>query len=375
MQVWRGALLALALALVPAGVAWADDGVSEVAFKLPNRAAVDTLNHMGADLAENVTPGPDGSVYVEAIVTPEQQAEYAALGYQPIETVADESTWKQATDAANAADKAQADAFANLRAGKTVANARAKSLAAADTVNVGRADYFQNYAGRFISIEAHTSDGGVTANGGYSGPAMTAAWLDGSGTSMGSGTLTAFVDDSVYLYHRMLFRVGAVGDGGTMPATVRVASADGGVDTLPVKEWTSTNGKTSPVGFIDNFNTNYVDPQQAYQRISDLAAQYPDLAQIYDLPYKTNGYQRKSQAIVGTVAPYNPNLGSQSSAGTVSKQRDRSRHRQGGRGHLSPLRPGRRQQPVDRHRRSAGRGESAAGRVRDRQRHHRQPGD
>ena len=324
MQPWMcartGAVLAVTLALgcAGAGVARADDGVSEVEFKLPDRAAVDTLNTMGADLAENVTPGPDGSVYVEAIVTPDQKAEYAALGYQPIQTVADESTWKQVTDEANAADRAQADAFANLRAGRTVANAGSRSLAATDTVNVGRADYFQNYAGRFISIEAHTSAGGVTANGGYTGPALTAAWLDGSGTTMGSGTLSAFVDDSVYLYHRMLFRVGAVGDGGTMPATVRVASANGGIDTLPVKEWTSTNGTSSPTGFISDFNSNYVDPQQAYQRIRDLAAQYPNLAQIYDLPYKTNGYQRKSQAIVGTVAPYNPNLGSQSSAGTVS---------------------------------------------------------
>ena len=127
--------------------------------------------------------------------------------------MADEATWKQATDEANAADKAQADAFANLRAGKAVANALRKSLAATDTVKLGRADYFQNYAGRFISIEAHSSDGGVTANGGYTGPALTAAWLDGSGATLGSGTLSAFVDDSVYLYHRMLFRVGAVGDG------------------------------------------------------------------------------------------------------------------------------------------------------------------
>jgi hypothetical protein len=319
----RGVLvgvLTLVLSAAAVAPALADDGVSEVQFKLPNRAAVDTLNTMGADLAENVTPGPDGSVYVEAIVTPDQKAQYAALGFQPIRTVADESTWKQATDAADAADRAQADAFRNLRAGKAVANARSKSLAASasDTVNVGRADYFQNYAGRFISIEAHTSDGGVDDRGRYAGPAMTAEWLDGSGASQGSGTLSAFVDDGVYLYHRMLFRVGAVGDGGTMPPTVRVASADGGVDTLAVKQWTSTDGTSSPVGFIDDFNDNYVDPQQAYQRISDLAAQYPNIAQVYDLPNKTNGYQRKSQAIVGTATPYDPRLDSQSSAGTVS---------------------------------------------------------
>src|SRR5262249_7142545 len=32
----------------------------------------------------------------------------------------------------------------------------------------------------------------------------------------------------------------------------------------------------------------------------------------------TNGYQRKAQAVLGTATPYNPNLGSQSSAGSIA---------------------------------------------------------
>jgi hypothetical protein len=323
MRPWMGArsracLGVLALAFVAApGIARADDGVTEVQFKLPNRAAVDTLNNMGADLMENVVPGEDGSVYVEAIVTDEQKAQYAALGFQPIATVADEADWKKVTDEANASDQAQADALANLKAGKTVAKAKGKSLAA-DTIKVGRADYFTNYAGRYISIEAHSSDGKVTATGGYTGPALTAAWLDGAGTQIGTGNLSAFVDDAVYLYHRNIFRVGTLGDGGTMPATVRVASANGGVETLPVKEWTSPDGKGFPTTFLKDFNTDYTDPQKSYKKMADLAAEFPNISQVYDLPNKTNGYQRKSQAIVGTAAPYNPQLTSQSSAGTVA---------------------------------------------------------
>jgi hypothetical protein len=309
--------LALSAAAAPGVARAADDGVSEVQFKLPDRAAVDTLNNMGADLTESVTPGDNGSVYVDAIVTSEQKAQYTAMGYEPIQTVADEATWEAVTNEANLADKAQSDAFANLKAGKDVASAKGKN-AAPDTVNVGRADYFQNYAGRFISIEAHTTDGIATGTTRYSGPVLTAAWLDGSGTQLGSGTLTGFVDDNAYLYSRNLFRVGAVGDGGTMPATVRVASADGGVDTLPVKEWTSTNGKASPIGFVQDFNTDYTDPQKAYAKITALAAEFPNISQVYDLPNKTNGYQRKSQAIVGTATPYNPNITSLSSAGSVA---------------------------------------------------------
>src|ERR1700753_3857535 len=93
---WRHATLigsvALALGFAAAPALADDTSVSEVMFKLPNRAAVDTLNHMGADLTESVTPGPDGSVYVEAVVTDEEKAIYQAMGFEPVATVADEST-------------------------------------------------------------------------------------------------------------------------------------------------------------------------------------------------------------------------------------------------------------------------------------------
>ena len=129
MQAWRGALLALTLALGLAGVAQADDGVSEVRFKLPNRAAVDTLNHMGADLAENVTPGADGSVYVEAVVTPSRRRSTRRWAISPSRRWPTSRPGGRSPTRPTPLDAAQADAFANLKAGKTVANARSKSLA------------------------------------------------------------------------------------------------------------------------------------------------------------------------------------------------------------------------------------------------------
>ena len=114
----------------------------------------------------------------------------------------------------------------------------------------------------------------------------------------GSDTLQAFVDDGKYLYHTGLFRVT------DRPASVRVASANGGVDTLAVKDWVSKDGKGFPATFQKDFNTHYVDPQEGYKRISDLAAAYPNISHVYDLPNKTTGYQRQAQAIVGTATPY-----------------------------------------------------------------------
>ncbi len=278
---------------------------------------VDQLNEMGADLAENVVPGDGGAVYVDAVVSPQEKAEYQALGAEPVATLQDEATAQANKADRDAALAEQADSLANLKAGKGVRKARGAGLAA-DTVQAQRADYFENYAGRFLSIEGWTS-AGTNSGTRYSGPALTASWLDASGNTVGTGTLSAFVDDSVYQYHTNLFRVGNVGDGGTMPATVRVASANGGVDTIAVKQWVSQSGSGQyPNGFLKDFNTHYVDPQEAMAKIRALQAEFPNISKLIDLPNKTPGYQRLSQAIVGTTTPYNPQITSLSSAGTVA---------------------------------------------------------
>ena len=89
-----------------------------------------------------------------------------------------------------------------------------------------------------------------------------------------------------------------------MPSMVRVASANGGVDTLAVKKWVPTDSTKYPVGFLKDFNHQYIDTAEAQSRIRALAAEFPNISQIIDLPYQTNGYQRKSMAIVGTATPY-----------------------------------------------------------------------
>ena len=225
---------------------------------------------------------------------------------------------------------------------------------------------------------AHTSDGGVTANGGYSGPAMTAAWLDGSGTSMGSGTLTAFVDrrQRAASTTGCCSAVGAVGDGGTMPAASRWLSADGGVDTLPVKEWASKDGKTSPVGFIDNFNTNYVDPQRglpADQRprgaIPEPRADLRPAVQDERLPAQVAGDRGHGGAVQPERSARRAARARSRTAGPIPTPARRS---------WSPLASTARTAatPVDRHRRSTqGAANQPLGVSVDRQRHHRQPGD
>ena len=329
------ALLAVVLCAgaVPAA-ANAAEGPDLVSFIVPNQAAIDDLTKQGYDLTEYKNPQNNGSLEINVVVTDEQRAQLEAMGYRAdhvIETAADGAAAAAHADASWAK---QQTALANL----TADQAQVKAAAATDTVLACRADYFENYAGRWISIEARPSDNSpVRANN----PVMTAAWDSGPGTPLGGagqeGILQAFIDTDppdadYYLYHFNTFRVGALDDGKPMPSQVRVASANGGVDTIAVKRWTSKDGKGFPTQYVKDFTTDYVDPQQAYKKIRDLRAEFPNLADIIDLPNKTTGYQRKAQTVVGLATPY---------AGATGNL-DRAR-RPGRRAHLEGLGPGRRQ--------------------------------
>ena len=39
-----------------------------------------------------------------------------------------------------------------------------------------------------------------------------------------------------------------------------------------------------------------MDPTEVYARFGELAAEFPDIAELITLPNKTNGYQRRAQA-------------------------------------------------------------------------------
>ena len=90
-----------------------------------------------------------------------------------------------------------------------------------------------------------------------------------------------------------------------MPAYVRIAAPNGDVATLDAKKWVGNGGTTSPGGFIQDFNTHYVTPRESYAKMRDArATSSRNIATIIDLPNKTNGYQRKSQTILGKAAVY-----------------------------------------------------------------------
>ena len=113
--------------------------------------------------------------------------------------------------------------------------------------------------------------------------------------------MSRFVDSGVYMFHRNLFKVS------TRPDQIRVTSSTGGITTGKVTDWLrDVTPLTALPGYKSDFVDEYKHPQQLYARFEQIAAQNPDIAEIVRMPNKTNGYQRKAQATIGTIPPSTP---------------------------------------------------------------------
>jgi Zinc carboxypeptidase/Chitobiase/beta-hexosaminidase C-terminal domain len=309
MRPWMGALAATAaIAMLPAASALAADGdPSVIEVKLPNKAAAQHLIDIGFDLGDGLDQSNPNSVKATVVVTPEEQAQLTAMGYPTVNTIqtpadvdALRAERQKTIDAENAAKEALNNAPSS---GKT-------KKAAVGTVRAQHADYWEDAGGRWLSVEGTTTQATVTPPRTYSGPQLVASWYDASGNQIGSANLQPYLDTDVspvapYLYHVSRYRLGDASTIGTpMPAFVRIAAPNGDVAQLDVRKWVGNGAPQYAAGFQQDFMTHYVDPQESYKLMSDLAAQYPNISQVYDLPNKTPGYQRHSQAILGLKTPY-----------------------------------------------------------------------
>ena len=165
---------------------------------------------------------------------------------------------------------------------------------------------FENYAGRFLSVEAKTRLATVLPQGGvYTGPTLVLAWNRGGATPVDSDPRTMNVNIDVdttpdtYIEHRILVRIGDAGT--TTPASptmIRIGSSTGEAKNAAVEPW--LDGGLPPMAstFQTGFHTRYMDPTEVYARFDELAEEFPNLAEMITLPNKTNGYQRRAQALM-----------------------------------------------------------------------------
>jgi hypothetical protein len=179
-----------------------------------------------------------------------------------------------------------------------------------DELVILRADYFENYAGRYLSVEAKDRLGGAAPSGStYVGPAVSVSWNVGAGPiDQGPRPMNVNIDPDTtpdtYIEHRILIRIGNIGEGPAAPTKIRIGSSTGASLEGNVSTWLGSGVPPAVPGYLSDFTTRYMDPTEVRARFFELADEYSNLAELVTLPYKTNGYQRKAQAnMAGTTLP------------------------------------------------------------------------
>jgi len=299
---WLGAVAAATAIFAAPALAFASpDDPALLEFRLDNAGLYDDFEALGFDMDHNVDKGEGDDIIVRAWVNDEQLQLARAHGFENVGVIHDKRN--------HAAIRAEtiADKEAEMAAKEALSNPAAAKSAAPDSIRAQRADRYTNNVGKFISIEANVD--GVTYTGTnqnvYNGPTVVASWYDAQGNKLGEGNLAPYTDPDVrpnyYQYHYGVFRTGNLGDDTPEVASIRVASSNGDVDTLAAKQWVSDNPPPNSEGFKSGFVTRYYDSVDAYQKMRDLATEFPNIAESIDLPEKTWGYQRPAATMLGYV--------------------------------------------------------------------------
>jgi Zinc carboxypeptidase/Chitobiase/beta-hexosaminidase C-terminal domain len=264
------------------------DETSEiVSVVVADQSGVLDLIAAGADVTEYTRP-VTGGLEVHVVATAEEQAQLRAQGFAISETVVGAAEVDAVRAERNAAIRqvARIEQTTSLDASADSGTGGA-AAAAADELTVLRSDWFESLGGEtYLSVEVKSSAGADSTT------VLTVSWAGGS------FTMDRFVDAGQYIYHRFDEPV-PVDD---IPDEVTITSSLGGTVTVPVTEWLGEKRKPEGRHYATGFVDHYMDPTEVYDRIEALAAEFPRLAEIVELPHRTNGYRRQAQAQLGTVA-------------------------------------------------------------------------
>lgn len=296
-SVAAAALLGLALTtLTPIGAAIgsepvpeltrdADEEVSVIEVTLADHTELDRLVDTGVDLDHAAHLNADGTITAHAVISAGEADALRERGFTVGETLHD------ADDTASVL--AERDATIGAAVAENEQFAAAADSAAVADVKIIRADYYTSFGVGYLSVEAKWADGQTNS------AQLTVERDSGPGTEIGSGgtqNISRFVDAGVYLYHRGAATVE------TRPDTIRITSPTGDVVTAKVNDWLPIEGDpaTGP-NYQTDFITSYLTPTELYDRIKALAAEFPEISEIVELPNQTNGYRRHAQAVLGTA--------------------------------------------------------------------------
>jgi hypothetical protein len=235
-----------------------------VEIVVPDGEAVDSLVESNLELT-GYASDRNGQLEVHAIVTEAEMERLEEDGYELTVVQTSEDV-----------ERILEERERKLQQGWTLSSVE-------DNINVFRADYFTNQSGTFLYLEAKSSAG--------PGVDMNATWEDENGETQ-TARMNSKVDYGEYLYHFILTDIDSV------PENVVITSSQQGSVETELTEWI---GDGTPVDndYLMDFIDHYMDPIETEERMVSLAEEFPELAEIVEMPYETNGYRRHAQATIG----------------------------------------------------------------------------
>ncbi|RKQ93516.1 chitobiase/beta-hexosaminidase-like protein [Solirubrobacter pauli] len=268
------------------------------------------------DAAEYKRVNDDGSILLNVFATAEEEDALEKAGYKVGATIEDSNTGKERM-------RERQEILDEEELAKTVAEDGLKGTKfegrsvvplPGDTV-IQRANTFTDIVGlapntakaRFIYIEAFNKSTKVAANNSVTGPTLAVSYAGADGVYSTATNMGRFIDTDttpdVYLYHRQLIRLPANAPADIKTIRIATTATNGGaaasVETFPVTEWLGKDLPPHVEGFKNQpFFTKYMDPTENRADLDALAARYPELVSVVNMPEKTSGYQRKSQAMM-----------------------------------------------------------------------------
>jgi Zinc carboxypeptidase/Chitobiase/beta-hexosaminidase C-terminal domain len=250
-----------------------------VRVRVPSTDTLRAMADAGVDVTHEVAQGPAGTFDATVIIPGEDTSALTRLGATVLDTFAAPSQAEVARELKGNASELTEAQIRRTKPAPTQpaepASRRTPPQQEDTTLTVLRADRYSSPDGTFLSVEVRSEIG--------RGDVVTVQTDTGE-----SITLSSFVDRGVYLYHRM--PAPAATDG--IASSVTATSSDGSSVTSETTQWAAGGVSAYPAGFEWGFtNDGYVDATQSDAVIEDLARQFPDLAEVVELPHDTHGYR------------------------------------------------------------------------------------
>ena len=275
-----------------------------------------TRSSRSYDAAEYKRVEADGSIPLNVFVTSEEEKALKVAGYKIGATIEDTNTGIQRMQERQ--ELIDQDALAATVAEDGLKGTKFEGQSVlplpGDTV-IQRANTFTDVVGpsgatttaRFLYVEAHNKSTKVTGTSTVSGPALAVSYA-GRRRRLQRGQHREPLRG-----HRSHARRLHVPPAADPPARRRAREHHERprrhhgdrrwrrrfVETFPVTEWLGKGLPPHVAGFKNSpFFTHYMDPTENRADLDALAARFPELVSVVNMPEKTSGYQRKSQAIM-----------------------------------------------------------------------------